>query len=223
MGLNTSNTMSEITPKDMLEKVKIKRESHWCIYSSSYDRGLQNLLEIWSDVIKEVPEARLHIFYGWQLFKKFYANNPERMAWMEKMNNLMTQEGVTHYGRVPQPEMEKWMKQCGIFAYPSHFREINCISAIKAQVFGCVPVVTDFAALQTTVQSGVRVQGDIYENVCLAPDTKTAYRDALIKALKDEEWQKAEREKGKEFAKKFTWDQVVSEWDEEFRKEEKNG
>src|SRR3990167_1358147 len=194
-------------------EIKPENNPQWCIYTSSYDRGLQNLLEVWPDVIKEVPDAELHCFYGWQLFYTFYKGNPERMAWMNKMNELMKLPGVTHHDRISQPELEKWYKKCGIFAYPSHFREINCISAFKAQAFGAIPIVTNFAALQTTVQLGWKVQGEIYENVALAPETKELYKDALIKSLKDEKWQASFREPGMEYAKQFSWDHVVEIWD----------
>ena len=44
------------------------RNNKLCIYGSSYDRGLEHLLKLWPDVIKEVPNAQLRIFYGWILF-----------------------------------------------------------------------------------------------------------------------------------------------------------
>lgn len=191
----------------------------WAIWTSSYDRGLSNLLEIWPDVIKEVPDAKLHIFYGWKLFHHFHKENPERMAWMDKINKMMTQKGVTHHGRVPQPEIQKWYKKCGIWAYPTHFYEINCISAIKAQLWGSVPVHTGFAALDTTVKYGKKVEGEIYENVALSPELKKKYTKALIEAFKDEEWQASERKlMGPWARKKFSWKSVAKQWSDEFRK-----
>jgi FkbM family methyltransferase len=55
------------------------------VYGSSYDRGLEHLLKMWPDIRKEVPDAELRIFYGWVMFDKVAANNPERLAWKEKM------------------------------------------------------------------------------------------------------------------------------------------
>ena len=202
---------------EYLPELKPENNPKWCIYTSSYDRGLENLLTIWPEVIKEIPDAQLHIFYGWQLFQTFYKQNPERMAWMDKMNDLMTQQGITHHNRVPQPELEEWYKKCGLFTYPSHFREINCISAFKAQAFGSVPVVTDFAALRTTVQSGTKTEGEIHENVCLSPEAKETYKNALIFALKSKNMQETERAKGIEYAKQFTWENITYTWDKDFK------
>ncbi len=200
-------------------KLKPKNNPHWCIWTSSYDRGLQHLLKIWPEVVKEVPDAQLHIFYGWQLFDKFYHDNPERMAWKEKMERMMQAKGVIHHGRVSQPEVEKWYKKCGIFAYPAHFYEINCISAIKAQLWGAVPVATDYAALDETIQFGVKIRGDIYE-----PAVLEEYKKALIKALRDPVWQEEQRRKMMPWArKKYSWSNIAKQWDKEFRKEAKNG
>lgn len=195
----------------------MKNNPNWCIWTSSYDRGLQNLLNIWPDVTKEVPDAQLHIFYGWKLFKHFYKGNPERMSWVKKMEELMDQPGITHHDRVPQPEMEEWYKKCGIWAYPTHFYEINCISAIKAQLWGAVPVVTSFAALKETVQFGKMVEGEIIENHSLTPELSEKYKDALISALKDVEWQESERKKmGPAMRKQYSWEKIAKQWLEEF-------
>jgi glycosyltransferase involved in cell wall biosynthesis len=188
------------------------RNKHWVIATSSYDRGNEHLLKIWPDVKKAVPDAQLHIFYGWDLFVKFYHDNPASMAWKERMDKLMTQDGVTDHGRVAQPELKKWIEQSGIWAYPSHFGEISCISAMKAQAWGAMPVVIDYAALQTTVQWGIKVYGDIYD-----PKVQENYTKALIDGLTSEK-QDAMRPAMMAWARnKFTWEKVAIEWTKEFK------
>ena len=94
---------------------------HKMLYSSSYDRGLMHLLLMWKDIKKEIPDATLDIYYGWKLFQSFYANNPERMKWKANMEKLMQQDGITEHGRVSKSELIKAQKECGIWAYPTHF------------------------------------------------------------------------------------------------------
>ncbi len=193
----------------------MERNPYRCIYSSSYDRGLEHLLKIWPEVREQVPKAELHIFYGWQLFDKFYANNPGSMAWRDKMTKLMEMDGVTDHGRVPQPQMVEEYQKSGLFAYPTHFGEINCISAIKAQAYGAVPVVIDYAALSETVQFGIKVKGDIYD-----PDVRDEYRKQLIWALNNHDWQEEQRGKMMPWAlEKYSWDSVAKQWDAEFGRE----
>lgn len=182
------------------------------VYTSSYDRGLQHLLEMWPDIKKEVPDAELHVFYGWQLFEKFYKDNPASMKWMNKMKELMTQEGITEHGRIAQPDLLKELELSGIWAYPTHFGEINCISAIKAQACGCEPVVVNYAALKETVQCGRKVEGDIYDQ-----ETKDAFKKELIDALKNP-MSKSDRAKMQTWARNtYDWDFVVQDWSNEFK------
>ena len=198
-------------------EIKPENNPHWCLWTSSYDRGLENLLNIWPEIKKAVPNAQLHCFYGWQLFAHFYRGNPERMSWMRKMEELLKQDGVTHHDRVSQPEMEKWYKKCGLFTYPSHFYEINCLSAIKAQLWGAVPITTDFAALKETVKYGKRIEGEIYENSALSPKLLEDYKLELIKALKDEKWQEEQRKLMMPWAREnYSWEKVAKQFEEMF-------
>ncbi len=185
-----------------------KRNLKRIIYTSSYDRGLQHLLEMWPDIRKEVPDAELHIFYGWQLFEQFYKDNPASMKWKEKMDNLMNQEGITDHGRVPQPELKEEMLKSGIWAYPTHFGEINCISAIKAQAYGCEPVVVNYAALAETVQFGSKVEGDIYDD-----DTKKAFLKSILEALTNPMTEEKRKEMMDWAQKKYSWSKVAKSWE----------
>ena len=194
-------------------EIKPNNDPYKCIWTSSYDRGLQHLLNIWPDVMKEVPKAELHVFYGWDLFARFYRDNPERMAWKDKIDHLLQQPGVTHHARVPQPELEKWHKKCGVWAYPTHFYEINCISGIKAQLWGNVPVVMDYAALNTTVKYGTKVKGEIYD-----PKVKEEFKNALVRTLKDHKWQDEQRKLMMPWVReKFHWSKVAKSWSDMFK------
>ena len=194
-------------PKDLRNPFRV-------IYQSSYDRGLEHLLKIWPDVKKAVPEAELHVFYGWTLFERFYRDNPERMAWKNKIDRLMEADGVVHRGRVPQHEIQKEIEKSAVWAYPSHFGEISCISAMRSQAGGAIPVVTNYAALETTVQHGAKVDGDIFD-----PDTRDRFKLALIDMLKDPEMQEKIRKPMMKWAKnEFKWSKVASDWSEEFKK-----
>lgn len=189
------------------------RDPYKVIYTSSYDRGLEHLLAMWPDVKKEVPEATLEIFYGWDLFSRFYGDNPERMSWKARMDKMMEAEGITHHGRVSQPQILQEMGKAGIWAYPTHFGEISCISAMKAQACGAVPVVVNYGALKTTVQYGVKVDGDIYDR-----ETKEAFKSELIALLKDHERQAEIRLPMVKWARKnLTWTKVAESWSELFK------
>lgn len=183
--------------------------NHILFWGSSYDRGIDILLKLWPKVLDKFPDATLHCCYGWELFDKGYANNPERMAWKEKINKLMEQKGIVHHGRVSKSELEAIRKKCGIWAYPTYFGETCCITALDCQKDGVVPVTMDYAGLSETVQSGIKVKGDIYD-----PEVREEYLQALLGMMGDEKIWWEEKEKGIEFAQEWTWDNVAKKWEE---------
>lgn len=190
----------------------ISRNNQWVLYTSSYDRGLEHLLKIWPEVKKSVPKAQLHIFYGWDLFDKFYHDNPSSMQWKSRILEMIKAEGITEHGRISQEELKDWYQQCGVWAYPTHFGEISCISAMKAQAWGAIPVVVNYAALETTVKYGKKVDGDIYDEEILKK-----YKHNLINTLKDNDWQNAIRPQMMEWANNtFPWSMVAKQWSDEF-------
>jgi glycosyltransferase involved in cell wall biosynthesis len=186
-------------------------KQHKIFSGSSYDRGLELLLDMWPSIKKEVPDAELQICYGWETFLSFYNDNPERLAWKARMDKKMEQDGIIHHGRLGKAELKKVRQECGIWAYPTHFTEINCITALSAQADGCVPVVINLAALEETVQSGVKVDGDIYE-----AETKEKYLKELIALMKDGQRWKLEVSKAMRFAQDFEWRVIAQEWTNEF-------
>jgi glycosyltransferase involved in cell wall biosynthesis len=194
-------------------------KQHTLFWGSSYDRGLDMLLYIWDDVLKAYPDAKLHITYGWDLFDKMAANNPERQEWKKNVQALMGQDGIEHHGRVSKQKLQKIRKGCGIWAYPTYFTEINCITALDCQADGVVPVVCNFkdkgrlTALDETVKSGVKVEGAIRDK-----KTIEKFKDELIKLMGNKKRWEEERVKGKEFAKKFEWPEIARKWNHEFKK-----
>lgn len=188
------------------------RNNKHIFYGSSYDRGLEHLLKMWPEVKKAVPDAVLHICYGWQLFEKFHKDNPSSMMWMNKMKDMMKEEGIEDHGRLTQDEVAKLMKTCAIWAYPTHFGEINCINALKAQAYGCEPVVVNYAALTQTVQHGRKIEGDIYDQ-----ETKEEFKKQLIDALKNPMPEKERKEMMAGAKKTYDWDHIITNWTEEFK------
>lgn len=193
--------------------IKMNRNYHKIIYTSSPDRGLEHLLKMWPDVKKAVPEAELYIAYGFAIFDRMYENtNPGAMQWKEKMLEMMKQPGITDYGRLSQPDVEKLMRSCAIFAYPTHFSEINCISALKSQYLGLEPVVINYAALKETVQFGRKIEGDIFDE-----EVQNEFKKQLIDALQNP-MSEEKRQEMTQWAKQFEWSKIAFSWTEEFKK-----
>lgn len=190
-------------------KNKSQKQKNSLVWTSSYDRGLEYLLQIWEAVKSDVPDATLDVYYGWNLFDtSAYGQTAEGKKWKKKMLDLLDQEGVTDHGRVGTDVVAEAYRVADIWAYPSDFPEIDCITATKAMAAGCVPVTTDYAVLKERNQ-GVMVEGDIKDSPVLGKFT-----DELVKLMKDEK--RKEEIRSKLDVSAYTWDEVARKWSEDF-------
>ena len=186
--------------------------NHKLIYASSPDRGLDILLEMWPEIKAKFPDATLDICYGWTVFDEIFANNAEKLAWKQTLMSVIKSDpNITDHGRVGKKELKEIRQKCGIWAYPTYFTEINCITALEMQRDGVVPVTMQFAALKETVGAGIKVEGDIDD-----PEVKRSYLDALLDMMGDEEYWKSQHELGINFAKDYDWTDIAKGWTESF-------
>lgn len=200
------------TENDGTLLMPVKRKPHTMIYSSSPDRGLVYLLLNWERVREAVPDAELHIFYGFETFDAFYKDNPGKMEWKQQMLQLMKKPGIKYHGRVGHKHLHEAMTNIAVWAYPTDFTEISCITAMKAQRFGAIPVCTTLAALEQTVANGYKVDVDITDE-----EGQEEYFNTLIKVLKDEEGQEQLRRDMMQFAQDYyDWKHVAFKWHELF-------
>lgn len=188
----------------------VQRNPHRLIYTSSYDRGIEHLLKLWPEIRSAVPDAELHLFYGWNTYDEMMKAGRRRPEFKEYLTKLIAQDGVFEHGRVGHRQLAKELAMSGLWVYPSHFEEISCISAMKAQAAGCVPVCTDYAALKETVKVGVIVPGKAGDS-----DVSMRYKEALIEILKDEGRQEEIRQQVLQHKESFGWDKVAQHWQED--------
>lgn len=188
---------------------KFKRDPYRCVYMSAHNRGLKILLDVWDDVKKAVPQANLHLYYGWESYDAINKDNPERMAWKQQVVRQINKlDGVTDHGRIDQPTIVEEIQKSGIMAYPCIFPEVYCISLIKAQAGGAFPVTTDFAVVGDYNTEGVQVpytQGEIDQ-------LKETYKTELIKQLKAKH-----NVNTKQIREKFSWLNTALGWDEDMK------
>jgi len=138
-----------INPNDFLGLEGIKREPHRIIYASSYDRGIELILNNWKEIRETIADAELHLYYGFDTYISYVKKGLLKDdGWMAQMQRLLSQEGVFDHGRVGHNELAKEYAKASIFAYPcSYAGEINCIALTKAIACGCFPLTNDFAVL----------------------------------------------------------------------------
>ena len=188
--------------KDVADKTKNN-----LVWTSSYDRGLQYLLEMWPDILKEVPDATLDIYYGFELYDVRLGKQGAKFKNM--MLQLFDQPGVSEHGRVGTEEVAEAYRKADIWAYPTDFPEIDCITATKAMAAGCIPITTDFAVMKERNQ-GIMIEGSIWDQ-----EVKDEFKNKLIALMKDENQKQTLRDKID--VSQYDWDVIAGRWDELFR------
>ncbi|HEY2859486.1 MAG TPA: glycosyltransferase [Terracidiphilus sp.] len=184
------------------------------IYSSSPDRGLDTLLELFPRIRERLPEAELQIFYGFDNWDRALRlrDDPASAAWRDRIRAAMQQPGVFFRGRVGQQELAREMMRSDIWFYPTRFEETYCITALEAQMAGTVCVASDIGALRTTVADrGVLIGGDAYSE-----QYRQQAIESVVGLLENREHRDALAAKGREWARRQTWDAVAEEWQATF-------
>jgi glycosyltransferase involved in cell wall biosynthesis len=126
------------------------------VYSSSADRGLDVLLDLWPRIREQVPKAELHAFYGFETLDRVAQVNPQLAAYkaalLSKVQELGGEDGgIFLRGRVGQAVLADEMQQARVLAYPTAFLETSCITAMEARAAGLAIVTSDLGALTETV------------------------------------------------------------------------
>lgn len=192
---------------------KFDRDFHRCLYMSSHPRGLEILYDIWPEVKKAVPDATLDVYYGWKTFDNSNKDNPERMAWKDKMLKRAKElDGVKDGGRIDHWQIAEEIQKSGVLAYPCIFPEVYNISTVKAIAGGCYPVISDFACLPD--------YADYSTQIHLGKDRekfKREYTKALIHLLKNPIDQHEREQNALAAREKYSWEKTARGWDEVMR------
>lgn len=199
------------------------KDVHLLINTSSADRSLDVLPKLFKQVKRRVPEARLQWAYGWDIYEKFNASRPEKLQWMDKTRREIQDAGIEALGHLTQTEVGKLYCKAAIFAYPTEFPEIDCISVRKAQACGCVPVTSDSGALAENVQFGIKVpcpdrdgwkQGRRFHLGIESADAQQLWVDMIVDLLANPAQRAELAAQGAHWARQFGWPQIAARWHE---------
>lgn len=190
---------------------QVDREPYRLINTSSADRGLECALDIFKKIKERVPQAEFHWFYGWQTFDAAFGEDTKQMRWKQKMLKKMSEtEGFFEHERIGHLEIAKEYQRAKIFFYPTEFYEIWCISAVKAQAAGAIPLVTNVHALKESVQYGWKMP---YDNIYSNPVGQQEFADEAVRILTGQTTEPGAEKEMMEWAKKnFSWDTIAERW-----------
>jgi len=194
----------------------VRKQGNRLIYASSPDRGLLRLVELFPAIRTRVPDAELHVYYGfdtWELMAIRNGNNAQReqITAYRQLLERYKDAGITYHGRVNQKELAEAFIASKVWPYPTWFSETSCITAMEAQAAGCVPVATLRAALGETVQHGILLQ---------PPETTAEFGadfvNMVVRMLQDDAARMKIADAGRSYAfANYGWNKVASDWEAE--------
>lgn len=132
------------------------------IHTSAPYRGLAFLPQIFRGILREHPDAELHIYSGLNIYDRDRPfQGPEVQQFEGIKQNFAGLSNCHFHGNVPQAQLAKELSRSAILLYPNIFPETSCMCAIEAQAAGCVVVSTARAGLVETVgKRGVLIAGE---------------------------------------------------------------
>jgi len=130
-----------------------------------------------------------------------YASSPDRglefleSIWPDVLDSHSDATLITTYSGVKSrtnKQMVRLYQQSDILAYPCMGQERYCITAIKAQIYGAIPVVIPHMVLTDTVQYGVKsLQSDYLSSIISLlndGERRINIRQKMIKGVKYRSW-----------------------------------
>jgi glycosyltransferase involved in cell wall biosynthesis len=189
-----------VREKDFVPQEQIKNR---LIFTSIPDRGLRNLLSIYPDLLREIPDISLVITSDYRLWGASPQNEQYRIEWVKFMNT------VQFRGALPRLRYIYELSISDMMVYPCTYPELFCISVAEAQWAGVYPITSSAGALKTT-NMGTIIDVD--------PDTafgKKLFIDKTVELLDNREKLSFIQQEVKSRAReRFSLDKILKEWDE---------
>jgi FkbM family methyltransferase len=165
---------------------KAKKQSNKFIYSSRPERGLDKLLQLWPQIVDEMPDAELVISnYGIE-------PDPALMDIIKKYDN------IKYLGKLNASLLYAEMKTSEYWLYPTSWPETSCITALEMLMSEVICLYYPVAGLPFTIDKhGIQIAS--------GNEIKTLI-NLTTKVKKDL------RENGKNYALTCSWKNRAEEW-----------
>ena len=189
------------------------KNRHQAFYSSCPSRDLDRLLWYSQDIVKQVPDFKLMVGYGFQTWEgqlRQGRGDYRKYFFTKDMLNL---PWVTYLGRQGQKDLAQTQMTSSIWLYPTAFKETFCITAAEAGFAKCPIVTSSCFGLKTTARdAGILLTGDPNSDAY-----KDAFVDQVVKLLTDDVYWEKQSTRAHYAMQKFTWPRIAKQWDDFFR------
>jgi hypothetical protein len=163
-----------------------EKQSNKFIYSSRPERGLDKLLELWSQIIGLYPNAELVI--------SNYGVEPDQTI----MDTIKKYDSVKYLGKLNTKDLYLEMKTAEYWLYPTGWPETSCITALEMLMSEVICLYYPVAGLPFTIKD---------HGIQIAPGNEI---EKLINLTTKEKQDL--KEKGKDYALLCSWKNRAKEW-----------
>jgi beta-1,4-mannosyl-glycoprotein beta-1,4-N-acetylglucosaminyltransferase len=161
------------------------------IYSSCSERGLEKIVNLWGELLKYKPNAKLFICS----YNTFPTSDLDYKI-NEKIK--LYSNSIIHLGKYKKSQLYDLMKTCEYWFYPTNWLETFCITALEMMSFGIICFYYPLAGLIDTI-------GD---NGIILPYDKEI--ETIINLNENDK--NLIIEKGFNHVKKYHWDNIIKLW-----------
>tara|TARA_B100000925_G_scaffold517_1_gene428 strand:- start:1710 stop:3407 length:1698 start_codon:yes stop_codon:yes gene_type:complete len=183
-----------ISPSDF-DNVDQEKYSNKVIYTSSPDRGLKDLLDIWPKLKQINPELVLWV-----------ASPPYTKDWDFTLDTSL--EDVRWLGHLPPSELYKQIKSSEYWIYPSTYDETFCITALEMMMGRVKMISTDTANLKTLLDGKCSLVRSDLSNELMKETIVHSY----VFLRENDEIAEKYLNVGEQFAREQNWEVRYKEW-----------
>ncbi len=178
---------------EYLDKIKKGEVSYDGIFLGriDYSKGVLDLFDIWKKVCQKIPEAKLALIGG--------SDSEIKKSLIKKIKIKELEKNIEILGFLENEKAFSILKGSKVFLFPSH--EEGWGIAV-AEAMACnLPVVS----------WDLPVYREVFENYTVQIKEKdiNLFSEKVIEILENDELRRKKSEEGKEFIKKYSWDNVA--------------
>ena len=170
-----------VTPNALNNKyfVSGQNKNNIFIYASAPNRGLREVLISWNKIFTNVQNAKLYVYYGFT--NKFIAWGKQHMSnfdtWLINIKKLLNQPGVYYIGLVDHITLANAYASSGFTLYPTSYPETGCVSLMKAQALGSIPITSRMVGSTLPELTGLWDMGPINPHASDSSDSSESLND----------------------------------------------
>jgi GT2 family glycosyltransferase len=196
------------------DAINVDRNPYRFHWSSSWDRGLDNVVYLWPFIKEQIPEAELHAYYGVYNWKQscILKNDMDGLKKIESLEKALQLPGVYAHDRVNQKQLAEEISRSSLCLYPSWFSETWGITFVECQYAGVPVICNKYAGLITTLKDSAIMLGTGDAWWPYSEEGRKQFLSETISILKDRnKWQEWS-DKGRENANKYSWEKCALRW-----------